>query len=233
MAIVHDRCVPAAQSGRGDGPCARVDSAGGYALLKDLVGPLQYLLIPTRRVAGIESPAVLAPDAPHYFFEAWQNRHVMAARFGHIIPDDDILLALNSRHGRTQNQLHIHISCIDAAVKTTLARMADRIGPQWTVLPQPFDGHRYIARRVSTAVLAHESAARLLASHGNARTHMGDYGMALTAAPGAGPILLATRVHRLAGNFGSAEELESHACGVLPGIDRFRGAARAERQREH
>ncbi|WP_158590729.1 CDP-diacylglycerol diphosphatase [Salinisphaera sp. LB1] len=220
--IVHDKCVPAARADHGTGPCARVDTAGGYALLKDLVGPLQYLLIPTRRVTGIESPAVLAPGTPHYFAEAWRNRGVMAQRFGHRVPDDDILLALNSPHGRTQNQLHIHISCIDPMVKQRLTAMAHRIGRQWAALPRPLQGHRYIARRVSINRLERESAVRLLADHDHARQHMGDYGMALTAVNGAGPVLLATRTHRLAGNFGSAEELSSHACGVLPGIDRFR-----------
>lgn len=197
-------------------------------LLKDLVGPLQYLLIPTVRVAGIESPAVLAPDTPHYFAEAWRNRRIMAQRFGHPIPDDDILLALNSRHGRTQNQLHIHISCIDPKVKKRLTHMANRIDTQWAALPQPLHGHRYIGRRVSVNTLERESAARLLAGHDEARKHMADYGMALTSVAGAGPVLLVTRTHRLAGNFGSAEELESHACGVLPGIDQFHAPIRAK-----
>lgn len=223
--IVHGQCVPAARADRGPGPCVRVDPGAGYALLKDLVGPLQYLLIPTARVTGIESPAVLAPDAPHYFADAWRNRHIMATRFGHGIADDNILLALNSRHGRTQNQLHIHISCIAPAVKTRLAGMAADIGPQWAALPEPLRGHRYIARRVSMDTLRRTSAFELLAQHADAGTHMGDYGMALTSVASAGPVLLATRIHRLSGNFGSAEELESHACHVLPGIARYHAPA--------
>ncbi|WP_424821904.1 hypothetical protein [Salinisphaera sp.] len=57
---------------------------------------------------------------------------------------------------------------------------------------------------------------------------MADYSVALTSIAGAGPVLLATRTRRLLGNFGSAEELESHACSVLPGIDRFHAPARAK-----
>ncbi|MGB7757419.1 MAG: CDP-diacylglycerol diphosphatase [Salinisphaera sp.] len=171
--IAHDRCVPSAGAGHGPQPCARVDPDGGYVLLKDLVGSLQYLLIPTARVTGIESPAVLAPDTPHYFAEAWHNRCIMARRFGHAIPDNGVLLALNSRHGRTQNQLHIHISCIDPQVKTQLTHMARRIDTRWAALPKPPHGHRYIGRRVSLNTLESESATRLLAGHDDRRPAYG------------------------------------------------------------
>ena len=56
--IVNGQCVPD-QSNNGDpAPCALVDLDGGeprgYAVLKDLVGATQFLLIPTERVTGIE-----------------------------------------------------------------------------------------------------------------------------------------------------------------------------------
>jgi CDP-diacylglycerol pyrophosphatase len=45
-------------------PCATVDlSAGdeqGYAVLKDINGATQFLLIATEQISGIESPAILA-----------------------------------------------------------------------------------------------------------------------------------------------------------------------------
>lgn len=223
--IVHDRCVPAAKTGDGPAPCTCVDTRDGYALLKDLVGPLQYLLLPTVRVSGIESPQLLEPGGPHYLADAWQDRDVMATRFGRPIADDDIMLALNSPHGRTQNQLHVHISCIAPGVKQSLANMADTIGPDWAPLPQRLAGHRYLARHVTLAELQRTGAARLLARHDDARAHMGDYGLALTQVSGAGLVLLATHVHRLAGNFASPEELESHACHVLPGIAGFHAPA--------
>ena len=59
-------------------PFAVVDlwegDAKGYAVLKDLVGAAQYLLIPTARVPGIESLLLLAPEAPNYFADAWRER---------------------------------------------------------------------------------------------------------------------------------------------------------------
>ncbi|MET0331942.1 MAG: CDP-diacylglycerol diphosphatase, partial [Dyella sp.] len=43
----------------------------GYAILKDHHGPAQYLLIPTARITGIESPLLLRAGAPNYFAAAW------------------------------------------------------------------------------------------------------------------------------------------------------------------
>src|SRR5271169_3668763 len=73
--LVHDKCVPDQQQNDDPAPCAVVDQregdAKGYAVLKDLVGATQYLLIPTARVPGIESPLLLAPEAPNCFADAW------------------------------------------------------------------------------------------------------------------------------------------------------------------
>ncbi len=58
--IVHGRCVPDEQAHNDPAPCTAVDLAGGDAVLKDIVGATQFLLIPTQRTSGIESPAILA-----------------------------------------------------------------------------------------------------------------------------------------------------------------------------
>jgi CDP-diacylglycerol pyrophosphatase len=56
-------CVVAQTRTSDPAPCAYVNvSAGeqdGHAVLKDLRGKTQFLLIPTRRIAGIESPEIL------------------------------------------------------------------------------------------------------------------------------------------------------------------------------
>src|SRR5689334_7751395 len=63
--IVHDQCVPHQEAGGDPAPCAQVDLGAreqhGYAVLKDLVGATQFLLIPTDPVSGIESTALLRP----------------------------------------------------------------------------------------------------------------------------------------------------------------------------
>ena len=56
--IVHNRCVPNQAQNHDPKPCAEVTL--DVAVLKDLVGVAQYLLIPTAQIAGMESPALLA-----------------------------------------------------------------------------------------------------------------------------------------------------------------------------
>jgi CDP-diacylglycerol pyrophosphatase len=46
-------------------------------LLKDRNGPLQYLLMPTYRINGIESPLLLKSGTPNFFWQAWQSRGVL------------------------------------------------------------------------------------------------------------------------------------------------------------
>ena len=58
--ITHGKCVPHTTAGEGPAPCSLVDLAGGYAVLKDIRGATQFLLIPTARITGIESPEILA-----------------------------------------------------------------------------------------------------------------------------------------------------------------------------
>lgn len=43
-----------------------VNLKGGYVLFKDRNGPLQYLLMPTYRINGTESPLLLEPLTPNF-----------------------------------------------------------------------------------------------------------------------------------------------------------------------
>lgn len=119
--IVSQQCVPNMATEHNPQPCIEVDTQDGFVVYKDIHGPLQYLLMPTAKVSGIESPQLLTTSSPNYFFDAWQARHYMAAKYGAPIDDSNISLAINSKYGRSQDQLHIHISCLKPQVKTALA----------------------------------------------------------------------------------------------------------------
>jgi CDP-diacylglycerol pyrophosphatase len=138
--IVHDRCVPDQQQYGDPAPCAWVNLSGGkqdgYAVLKDIAGTTQYLLIPTSRITGIESPAILAPDATNYFAAAWRARYFVEERAGGSLPRDWVSLAINSEVGRSQNQLHIHIDCIRADVHEELTQHAAEIRATWAPVPR-------------------------------------------------------------------------------------------------
>jgi CDP-diacylglycerol pyrophosphatase len=185
-------------------------------VFKDRNGPLQYLLMPSTKITGIESPAVLAASTPNFFEQAWQARHFMADKYGKTIDDADISLAINSAYGRTQNQLHIHISCLLPSVKTQLAQYAADYSEQWEPIPGGLLGHDYLARRVTPEELSKQGAFRLLAegiAHANGR--MGSFGLAMTALPSGDFLLLATERSLLPFTLASSEEIQDHDCQVL------------------
>ena len=221
--LVHDGCTPAALKHRyPPKPCVEVSAPPGhfergYAVLKDIRGRSQYLVLPVARITGIGSPAVLAPDAPNFLADAWTARLYVDAALHRIMPRDELILAVNSKYGRTQNQLHVHVDCIRVGVHDALARLAPDITGRWKRLPARLHGHAYLARWVSGAALS-INPFRSLADALPTGARMAQYGLAVAGArsPAGRPgfILLATRARLAEGNFGSAEELQDHACAI-------------------
>jgi CDP-diacylglycerol pyrophosphatase len=91
------------------------------ALLKDQCGQTHYLLIPMARRTGVESPELLRDDEPDYFADAWSERERVVAASGHpTASSDELGLAINSRWGRSQDQLHIHIDFVRPQVRNAI-----------------------------------------------------------------------------------------------------------------
>lgn len=225
--IVNGSCVPDQWQHGDPAPCARVDlSAGeenGDAVLKDLVGPLQFLLIPTGRVAGIESPVLLAPDAPNYFAAAWRARSFVEERAGRTLPRDWVSLAINSEQGRTQNQFHIHVDCLRADVHEALVEHSSEIGTEWSPFPVPLAGHHYSAVAVDGEDLDAVNPFTLLADGvQGARTAMGDQTLVVVGAVRqdgeSGFVLLADRADAATGDQASGESLQDHATCAAPTV---------------
>lgn len=214
--IVHDRCVTDQQQHRMPAPCAVVDVAGGFAVLKDIVGLEQFLLIPTARLSGIESPELLRGDAPNYFADAWAQVPLLEARLHRKLPREDIALAINSSYGRSQDQLHIHIDCIGVPVHAALTAQLDAIGTGWTELRTPLAGHRYRAMRIPGERLdANPFHLLARALHDPAR-QMGRHTLVLVGAnfPEAGFILLDDHLDLLRLDRAAGETLQDHSCAI-------------------
>lgn len=166
--IVHGECLPGQQAHNDPAPCARVDLTrglnDGYAVLKDRVGVAQFLLIATRRISGIESPDLLLPNAPNYWSDAWQNRTFVATAAKHDLGWDKIGMAINSAMARSQDQLHIHIDCVQPDVRDLLQKHVGEISTSWAELGFNLHGDRYSARRLDAAALASEDPFKLLAA---------------------------------------------------------------------
>lgn len=215
--IVHRNCVPAVEAGRGSGICARVDPKAGWALLKDNAPskPQQYLLIPTARVTGIEDPAVLAPQAPDWFADAWAARDLVAQKLGHPLDRSWVILAINSPTARTQMQLHIHVGCVRSAVREALATRAGMPRGVWSPPDFLFGEHPYRVMRLSGGDPAPPTPFQRLAELPTARADMGGYALAVVGArfgQAAGFYLLATAANPERGNPAGAEELMAPSC---------------------
>jgi len=184
-------------------PCERVNLEQGYVVLKDMRGKTQFLVMPTARITGIESPEILAAGAPNYWQAAWDTRIYVSKRAGDKLPDKDIGLAVNSPFGRTQNQLHIHIDCLKPAVITALNKVK-RDG-KWREISFPQRLHAYQALYVETLT---PDPFKRLAAHAKDMSHETlvvaglDHGFMLLADT-------ATLTDRASG-----EELLDHECKI-------------------
>jgi len=221
--IVHGQCVPDRERHGDPKPCTEVNlksgTAGGFAVLKDITGATQFLLIPTKRVTGIEDPAVRAPRATNYFAEAWQERRLVEKVLGHGMPGDTLSLAVNSELGRSQNQLHIHIDCVRADVRDALRSARAQIGRRWKPLPVLLAGHRYRAMRVTGWSLVGHNPFKLLARGlPGASADMGYHTLVVVGirfADGAsGFVILDDRADPTHGDNAGGEELQDHACAL-------------------
>ena len=221
--IVHDECVPNEARHADPTPCALVhlhDGAErGYAVYKDDYGATQFLLIPTARITGIESPALLHAEAPNYFAAAWRTRNYVDNALGRPLPRDALSFAVNSPLRRSQNQLHIHMDCIEPRVRAALARHADAIGEAWSVFPEPLAGHAYRARRVLGEDLDQANPFLLLAAGvAGARDDMGAHTLIVAGAQFAngvpGFVLLDAQARLASGETFQGEELQDHFCAA-------------------
>lgn len=220
--IVHGRCVPDKRLNNDPAPCAAVSLVGGetqgYAILKDIRGATQFLLIPTARIKGIESPELRATEAPNYFAAAWAARTAMDAVLHRPVPREDVGLAVNSPHARSQEQLHIHIDCLRADVVAALRADEASITPAWAPLPTPLAGHTYRARFLSEAALKTSNPFKLLEVDVGAAA-MAQQTLVLAGAVASdgqpGFVLLADHFDPATGDRAGGETLQDHDCAVI------------------
>ena len=212
--VVHGLCVPNEIYLHSPFPCFAVDlgdgEQGGSAILTYLVGRTQFVLVPTRRLAGIEDPIVGTDALPNYWRAAWAARSLVSKKAQMDLPRDDIGMAINGAAARTQDQLHIHVDCVRADVRRALTSRSTRISVQWANFR--LLGHTYRARRVVGEELDSDPF-RLFAE--DKQSSLRDNSLAVIGARFAdnepGFIILAERAPRGATR---AEDLLDHSCAV-------------------
>ncbi|MGZ3809309.1 MAG: CDP-diacylglycerol diphosphatase, partial [Bacteriovorax sp.] len=136
------------------------------------------------------------------------------------IPDDEISLAINSQRGRSQNQLHIHISCVRQDVKAKIQKNLKSIGEVWKKIPGGLLGHKYFARRITLEQLKDQNAFQLLSNDlAHSKDSMKKFGLGLVVikneAASFDYILLADRMKIWTEDLGHVEEIQDHKCPQL------------------
>lgn len=212
--VVGGQCVPNQRDQGTPAPCTTVDFQKRYAVLKDIVGRAQYLLIPTDRVPGIESAEILYGGAPEYWVGAWDAGRYVDAKLGKKLAANQLGLEINSSAQRSQNQLHIHVDCMRADIAKALAlHRTDEPGQwNWSTL----DGSRYRVTRVMS-LSDGDNPFRVVQRSLDPQQTMGAQTILVT---GAGPDaardgwLIVNSGRDVEGGTGTAEGLLDHACSL-------------------
>jgi len=219
--IVSTQCVPASRAGNPPNPCLTLnnDDEAGFVVLKDRVGVAQVLVIPTKQISGIESPDSRKAAAMKYWSAAWNARLYLFGYLQREIARDEVSLAVNSQHDRSQDQLHIHVDCIKPQVRDLLRKHVDEIGYSWSLLPFEVDGKKYNARRLDDPNLSRTNPIALISDELlGAACDMGAETIFVTGAKFGdgkdGFILLEDRAGRAPLDNAHGEDLQDHTCGV-------------------
>jgi CDP-diacylglycerol pyrophosphatase len=148
-------------------PCLEVNLSGGEDLGNVVLRPPltdDTILAPTRRIAGIEDPFLQSPEAPNYFDAAWRARTFLKTADGRAPERDAIALFVNSAVVRTQDQLHIHVSCLVPYARRTLAAAAPKVPiGEWAQIGPVVPHTMFWAYRIPGTDLASVNPFRLAA----------------------------------------------------------------------
>ena len=221
--VVHGFCVPAETLFQVPTPCTAVDiSLGeerGFAVVAAPLAVAVLLLVPTIRISGIEDPVLLKPGAPNYWAAAWAQRGLLATRIGRPVARQDVAMAVNSMHARTQDQLHIHVSCVRSEVKARLASFEPTPGAIWSPVKIGPLHLTYLVRTIDADALGAVDRFRLLADEvPGAQATMAEHTLVVVGSIGAdgrpGFFVLDHKANRLVQDEAMGEQLLDPTCNT-------------------
>ncbi|MGD0635825.1 MAG: CDP-diacylglycerol diphosphatase [Beijerinckiaceae bacterium] len=190
-------------------PCLKIDRAQGAAVIRAPYDTTRIIVVPTRKITGVESPVLLRNDAPNLWPYAWSNRDSVVAAASRPLAWSDIGMAVNSSAKRTQDQLHIHVDCVDARLKRALRAHPPRRDGWFDLDLGPW-ADRYRAKRLDAAGLDRNIFKLIADELPGTKTRMGDQTIAVVgfgAETGDHGFVVLEK-----GGGGGAEELLDHEC---------------------
>jgi CDP-diacylglycerol pyrophosphatase len=166
---VQNECVPNQQINGNPAPCGEVNLTEGvergFVVIKDesVRKPHSYMLIPTRRITGIEDGKIFEPAAQNYFEAAWGIRSFVNESVKARLTRDMIGLAVNSLRDRSQNQLHIHVDCVRPEIRDFLQKNEETLTAVWSNVYLPPPDHPYMVMKIEGEDLHGTNPFQLLA----------------------------------------------------------------------
>ncbi len=187
--------------------CREYDPVNRYVIIKDnaVTKPQGYLLVPTVKITGIDDKRIFAAPYVNLWANAWDQSERYPGWGDHRIG-----MAINSAHARAQDQLHVHIACIDAKVAQVLDEKAkdNEDGKEYTVaLPPENNVYTVVTRNDLTD---HESP--FWVARESSREQMANKSVAVVKSKEPGRYFVLTSVYK-DGKGGAAEELLDQTCG--------------------
>lgn len=207
--VVHGVCAPVSRVTGIAAPCLAVDHDRGFATVRAPDDSTHIIITPLEKVSGVESAALLRAYAPNYWADAWSQRFWVAQGAGRPLSWDDFGMAVNSLRGRSQDQLHIHVDCVNPRLKPALRHVAQGKKGWFELDLRPW-ARRYRARLLRADDLDRNIFHMVATEIPHARDHMERETIALIgvddARSGRGFVLIES------GDGGHAEELLDHRC---------------------
>lgn len=189
--VVLRSCVVAYKTAGIPFPCLAVNPASGtgpgYAVLKAPFSATRVLVMPLEKVEGLESPILQRADASAYWRAALDARRFVTEALEGRVSLSEVALAVNSSVGRSQDQLHIHLDCIQPSVRSAVQRHASAFTARWTPLKFPLEGARYFGMKVGASEVDRFNPFASLASLPGARKDLRATSLAVVSAPASDP----------------------------------------------
>jgi CDP-diacylglycerol pyrophosphatase len=173
--VVHNICAPVSKVTGLALPCLAVDRDKGFATVSAPGDDAHIVVTPLVRVSGVESPALLQPDASNYWADAWSQRGWVSKGAGRELAWSELGMAINSRPARTQDQLHIHVACVRPDVRRAADEAARQHGGKagwFNIDLRPLRLERYRARLLKTEELDRNIFAMVASDIPRARDYM-------------------------------------------------------------
>ena len=170
-------------------PCDSVDLSGGEAARRRAPQGHQRRRAdagdshPAARRAS-RTPPCSRPTRPTYFAAAWARARRASKRISDSpLPREAVGVTVNSMIRRSQDELHLHVDCLDKDVAAALGALRASLDDQWRPMTVALKGRHYWARRLESPISTDASPFRLLADGlPGAKEEMGLWSLAAVGA---------------------------------------------------